>query len=66
MAKLRPLGKVTAAMEPLLLEMVDHELQHGEILNLVRGWLEIHAPGAREQYDEDGSPEFYYGPRRVE
>lgn len=64
--KLRPLGAVTADLEPLLLEMVDHELQHGEILNLVRGYLEIHCPGAREQYDEGGSPEFYYGPRRDE
>jgi hypothetical protein len=58
----RALGAVTADLEPLLFELVDHDLQHGEILNLVRGWLEIHAPGARERYDEGGSPLFYFGP----
>jgi hypothetical protein len=51
-------------MEPLLLELIDHELQHGDILNLIRGYLEIHCPGAREEYDEGGNPEFYYGPKR--
>lgn len=60
--KCRPLGKVTADLEPLLLEMVDHDLQHGEILNLVRGYLEIHAPGAREAYEDGGHPVFWYGP----
>jgi hypothetical protein len=63
-SRLRPCGAITADLEPLLLELVDHDLQHGEILNLIRGYLEIHAPGAREQYDEGGAPEFYYGPRR--
>jgi hypothetical protein len=64
--RVRPLGRVTADLEPLLLEMVDHDLQHGEILNLIRGYLEIHCPGAREEYTDGGSPEFYYGPRRDE
>jgi hypothetical protein len=62
--RLRKAGTVTQAMEPLLLELVDHGLQHGEILNLVRGYLEIHCPGAREEYLDGTSPEFYYGPRR--
>lgn len=60
----RPCGAVTQDLEPLLLELVDHGLQHGEILNLIRGWLEIHAPGAREEYTDGGHPEFYYGPVR--
>jgi hypothetical protein len=60
--RLRPAGRVTLDLERTLLELVDHDLQHGEILNLVRGWLEVHAPGAREQYDDGGVPVFYYGP----
>jgi hypothetical protein len=66
MARLRRMGDVTADLEPLLLEMVDHGLQHGEILNLVRGYLEVHCPGAREVYEEDGSsPIFFYGPKEA-
>ncbi|EFX60709.1 hypothetical protein DAPPUDRAFT_123240 [Daphnia pulex] len=40
MAKIRKLGDVLLDMEPLLLEMVDHGLQYGDILNLVYGYLE--------------------------
>lgn len=63
--KLRPLGEILLEMEPLLLEMVyDHDLQHGDMLNLLRGYLEVHCPDAREEYESDGSsPVFYYGPR---
>jgi len=60
--KLRPLGKVTQDLEPLLLEMCEeHEMQWGEVLNLIKGYLEIHCPGAQEQYADGGSPIFYYG-----
>lgn len=60
--KRRPLGDVTADMEPLLLEMVyNHDLQWGEILNLVRGYLEVHCPDAQEEYDDGSRPVFYYG-----
>lgn len=64
MAKRRKLGDVLLDMEPLLLEMVDHDLQHGDILNLVRGYLEVHAPGAKEEYEDGTEPEFYYGPKK--
>ena len=62
--KLRPLGDITNDLEQVILEMtMDHELQWGEVLNLVRGYMEIHCPGAQETYTEDGShPVFYYGP----
>lgn len=62
---MRKLGDITSDLEVLLLEMVDdHEMQQGEILNLIRGYLEIHCPHAREVYaDDDSSPVFYYGPR---
>lgn len=62
MKKLRPLGDITQDLEPLLLEMaVDHDLQHGEILNIIRGYLEIHVPGQKEQYTDGTRPVFYYG-----
>lgn len=61
--KLRKLGDITSDLEPLLLEMVvEHELQMGEVLNLIRGYLEIHCPGCKEVYTKDGSnPVFFYG-----
>lgn len=64
--KLRPLGDILLDMEPLIMEMAEgHDLQHGDILNLVRGYLDVHLPGAREVYaDDESSPEFYYGPKR--
>jgi hypothetical protein len=63
--KIRPLGEILLELEKLTLEMVeDHDLQWGDILNLQRGYLEVHCPGAQEQYIGGGSPEFYYGPRR--
>lgn len=52
-------------LEPLILEMVEvHDLQHGDVLNLIRGYLEIHCPGAKEEYEDGSEIIFYYGPRR--
>lgn len=63
--KLRPLGHTLLDLEKLLLEMtVDHDLQWGDVLNLVRGYLEVHVPGAQEQYTKGGNPVFYYGPQK--
>lgn len=60
--KIRPIGEVLLDLEELLLEMVDtHDLQWGEILNLIRGYLEIHCPEAKEVYLNGDSPIFYYG-----
>lgn len=59
--KIRKLGEVTQDLEPLLMELVDHELQHGEILHLILGWLSIHAPESRENYIDGTVPVFYYG-----
>ena len=50
----------------LLDEMMDtHDLQWGDVLNLVHGHLEIHRPDAQEEYEEGGNPVFRYGPGRV-
>lgn len=60
--KTRPLGNILLDLELLLDEMVDcHELQWGDILNLVRGHLEVHRPDAQEEYVSGGNPKFYYG-----
>lgn len=62
--KLRPLGEILLEVEPLILEMVtQHDLQHGDILYLIKGYLDVHCPAAREIYEEDGSsPTLKYGP----
>jgi hypothetical protein len=55
--KIRPLGDVTADMEPLLFEMsLDHDLQHGEVLAKIYSWLKIHVPGQAEKYLTGGKP----------
>lgn len=64
---IRRLGDITSDLEILLLEMVeDHELQWGEVLNIIRGYLEIHCPDSQEQYDDQTTPVFYYGPIKDE
>jgi hypothetical protein len=60
--KVRKVGEVLLDMEPLIQELVAHELQWGDILNLIRGYLEVHCPLAQEEYIEGGHPVFYYGP----
>lgn len=64
--KLRPVGQILLDLEPLLQELVcDHDLQWGDVLNLVRGYLEVHLPGGQEQYTAGGNPVFYYGPEEA-
>ncbi len=60
--KIRKIGDVLLDLEVYLEEMVDHGLQHGDVLALVKVWLDVHAPGSREEYDAGGSPVFTYGP----
>ncbi len=61
---MRGMGVILGELEPLLMEMVeDHELQWGDVLSLVHGYLQVHLPGGQEEYEEDGTnPIFYYGP----
>lgn len=62
---MRRLGDITLDMEELLFEMIEeHDLQWGEVLALIKCWLEIHAPEAQEVYTDGDSPIFYYGPRK--
>jgi hypothetical protein len=66
MPKIRRLGDILLEIEPLLLEMADHELQHGDILNLINGYLEVHCPDSKEVYIDGTKPVFYYGPTKEE
>ena len=59
---IRKVGNVLLDMEPLIQELVAQELQWGDILNLIRGYLEVHCPDAQEEYIDGGNPIFYYGP----
>jgi hypothetical protein len=53
--KIRPLGKISDDIEPLLEEMVDdHEMQAQEIIANVLSWLQAHRPECFPIYD-DGS-----------
>jgi hypothetical protein len=63
--KIRPLGNVTADLEPLLEELTDaHGLQWHEVLALVHAWLQVHAQHARETYTSGGHPEYSYAPKK--
>lgn len=63
--KLRPLGTILLDLEVLLEEMTDaHELQTGDILALVKSWIDIHAPHANEEYTDGTSPTFFYGGKK--
>ena len=60
----RQMGEILLDLEEILLEMVDHGHQWGDIIFQVYGYLMIHAPGAREEYTEGGHPELYYGHKK--
>lgn len=58
------MGDITLDMETYLEEMVDdHNLQHGEIIYLVLGWLKIHRPDAAEEYLNGTHPNLYGPPK---
>ncbi len=53
---LRPMGEILLDLETILEEMVDeHQLQAGDILYDVYGWIETHRPEALERYTMDSS-----------
>ena len=60
--KIRKLGDVLLDMEPLIDELVDHGLQMGDILALIRSHLLIHNPECIEEYVDGTAPEYFYGP----
>lgn len=64
MPKHRKIGDILLDLEKLLLELVDHGMQWGDILFVVYGYLMVHAKGARETYMDGTHPELNYGPRK--
>lgn len=62
--EIRELGEILLELEPLLDEMImDHGMQWGDVMGLIRAHLEIHLPCGREEYEDGDSPMFYYGPQ---
>lgn len=65
MKKIRPMGKILLDLETILDEIcIDHDLQLGDILALIKSHIDIHLPDAVECYVDGGNPEYYYGPKR--
>jgi hypothetical protein len=59
---LRKLSNITSDLEVLIEEMiVTHDLQTGEVLNLINGYIQAHYVGANEQYEDGEHAIFYYG-----
>lgn len=64
---MRKMGSILLDMEKLLDEMyLEHELQLGDVLSLIYSHTVVHNPDRVEQYEEGGSPKFYYGPDKAE
>jgi hypothetical protein len=60
--KIQPLGDLTQELEDVIAKFMDqHDLQHGEMEDIVMGYLERHYPGAREEYTDGTVPVRYYG-----
>lgn len=63
--KNRTIGDEMLELEPILDRMViKHGLQVGDILNLIFGQLQVHNPGAFEEYLDGSKPKMYYGPEK--
>ncbi len=60
--KLRPLGNITEALEPLWYELLlDHKLQRHEVIGLFLGWAEAHVADSIEPYVDGKKPILFYG-----
>jgi hypothetical protein len=65
MSKIQPLGDIMHELEDVISKMIEqHDLQHGEVLSLVNGYLDVHYPDSKEEYTAGGHPVFYYGPKK--
>lgn len=63
----RSYGDILLDMETLINEAIDdHDVQAGDLLYGLYGYLKIHRPDSFEVYEDDNqNPEFYYGPKRI-
>ena len=62
MKKLRPFGEILLDMEPLIQELMEHDIQHGDLISLIHVYLTVHYPNAIEVYEDGSSPVLKYGP----
>lgn len=59
---LQRMGDIMFELEDVISKMVEqHDLQKGEILGFVNGYIDIHFPDAVEIYQDDTSPKYFYG-----
>lgn len=65
MAKNKTLGDDLLDLEAVLDRIIEkHDIQWGDLLNLVHGHLQVHRPDAQEEYVDGTHPIFYYGPKK--
>ena len=56
------MGEILFDLEDVLDELIDsYGLQWGDIFDRVHKHLVQHRPDAQEEYEDGGSPVFYYG-----
>ncbi len=61
----RPLGEILLDIEPYLIEMCEqHDLQHSDVLYLIKGWLDVHWLSGAEEYVDNDQVIFYYGSKK--
>ena len=64
MAKIERFGDLMHELEAVVEKMIkQHDMQHGEILHAVNGYLQTHFPDHREDYVHYGRAVFYFGPK---
>lgn len=60
--KIKPVGILIKQLKRPLQELTyGHRLSWGQILILVKSYLEVHYPDGQEKYVGGGSPVFFYG-----
>lgn len=60
---MRALGDIISDMEDLVFEMVDdHDMQRGDILAIVKNYIDVHCPESIEEYEDGSNPVYFYGP----
>jgi hypothetical protein len=65
MAKMMKMGDIMHEIERIVGgQMIEkHDLQKGEVLALISKYIDIHYPGAIEEYEDGSHPVEYYGPK---
>jgi hypothetical protein len=64
MIKMKRMGDVMFDIEEVIgKQMIEkHDLQKGEALSLINDYIDVHYPGAIEEYQDGTNPIYFYGP----